>query len=168
MGESVVLSDTDDEYDYTHVDTPDVEGYTVPASIDANRDADIDARTDDHLGFGRSPTLESAVGELRVSDRLALARTFSNSSSQYAESEGGSDFGMADSLTLPPAPPSTWSDTFASGPIDLGAPPAPAAAAATGLPSAAMPRRAAPVGAAAAGRTSWQDKPTFFEYLYGA
>lgn len=147
IGESIPDSDLDDE----------TQGYTVPSP---------QARQSESAGEDvglRSPTLESAMNELQVSE-LALRRTFSNSSSQYAESEGGSDFGMADSLTLPPAPSAQagrgWVSTFDSGPIDLGAPPAPA--------GNAGPRRTPAVGPAAAGRLSWQDKPTFFEYLYGA
>lgn len=134
------------------------EGYTVSQERESS--------TND-LGL-RSPTLESAMDELHVSE-LALARTYSNSSSQYAESEGqtegGSDFGMTDSLTLPPIPGQTqpgqpaWASAFDKGPIDLGAPPV-----TVGVTGS---RRSA-VGAAAAGRVSWQDKPTFFEYLYGA
>lgn len=136
-----------------------VEGYTLippaPREVDST------------LGM-RSPTLESAMDELRVSE-LSLSRTYSNSSSQYASSEGttGSEYGMgmADSLTLPPMPqggtPTSsgtqgWVSTFDNGPIDLGAAPI------SGLPS----RKVQPVGGA--GRKGWQDKPTFFEYLYGA
>lgn len=139
-------------------------------------------QVDSTLGM-RSPTLESAMDELRVSELSlsrshALQRTISNSSSQYASSEGasegGSDFGMADSLTLPALPGNGgnsgaggtggtalgrgWVSTFDNGPIDLGAPPIPA--------SGSGSRRVQLAGLA--GRKGWQEKPTFFEYLYGA
>jgi hypothetical protein len=134
---------------------------------------------DSTLGM-RSPTLESAMDELRVSELSlsrshALQRTYSNSSSQYASSEGasegGSDFGMADSLTLPALPGNGgaggtggtalgrgWVSTFDNGPIDLGAPPIPVSG------SGARSVQLAGVG----GRKGWEEKPTFFEYLYGA
>ena len=173
MGDSV--SDTDANDRRTHLgtegdadaDRDGVEGYQVsPEPV---------RQVDETLGM-RSPTLESAMDELRVSE-LSLSRTYSNSSSQYASSEGttGSDFGMADSLTLPALPTSIngapaaasegWVSTFDNGPIDLGAPPVPI--------SGTTPRRVQPVAGGSgaggvAGRKGWQDKPSFFEYLYGA
>lgn len=181
MGDSI--SDTNGEtsnlHDHPHGDDTyakqveeeeEEEGYQVPPPPPIRQ-------VDSTLGM-RSPTLESAMDELRVSE-LSLSRTYSNSSSQYASSEGttGSDFGMADSLTLPSLPTSVnggpasgsgagigagsgdggWVSTFDSGPVSLGAPP---------LPSSVLPRKVAPVGGV--GRKGWQDKPTFFEYLYGA
>lgn len=120
----------------------------------------------------RSPTLETAMGELEVTS-FALGRVYSNSSSQYAESEGdeGSDFGagagMADSLTLPaPGGAGGWVSTFQGGPVAIGA-----------LPvlgqedhvAARLNGNGNGVGAAwIGGRSTWEDKPSFFEYLYGA
>lgn len=105
----------------------------------------------------------------RAMNNLSLNRTFSNSSSQYAESEGGSEYGMADSLTLPAAAPggggsADWLRGFEEDPIDLGAPPGAAAFS----PSRARQIQRLSVPAGAAMRKGWQDKPTFFEYLYGA
>ena len=124
-------------------------GYSLDAGPDGFEDLNI-----------RSPTLESAMGELQVTSlSLGLGRTYSNSSSQYAESEGtaGSEYGMADSLgSLPPPPPGGWAGlgTFEEKPLNVGA-------GGAGLPA----RRA---GLATGQRATWEDKPSFFEYLYGA
>jgi hypothetical protein len=124
-------------------------GYSLDAGPDGFEDLNI-----------RSPTLESAMGELQVTSlSLGLGRTYSNSSSQYAESEGtaGSEYGMADSLgSLPPPPPGGWAGlgTFEDKPLNVGA-------GGAGL----TPRRA---GLATGQRATWEDKPSFFEYLYGA
>lgn len=140
-----------------HSDAEDSDGTEMGESIDDepvgySLDSGPDGFEDLSL---RSPNLETAMGELQVSSlSLGLARTYSNSSSQYAESEGtaGSEFGMADSLgSLPPPPPGGWA--FAEGPVNLGIP--------SGV-GALM------TGVATGQRATWEDKPSFFEYLYGA
>lgn len=168
MGDSVP-----DHNDYDSPHEGEIEGYIVPAPPTR--------AVDETLGM-RSPTLESAMDELRVSE-LSLSRTYSNSSSQYASSEGeaGSDFGggMTDSLTLPPfnrPSPTTagsqqmeigggWVSTFDHGPIDLGAPPIPIAGQ---VNRRVQVRAGTGAGTGAGARKGWQDRPTFFEYLYGA
>jgi len=140
-----------------HSDADDSDGTEIGESIDdepAGYSLDPGPDGFEDLSL-RSPTLETAMGELQVTSLpLGLARTYSNSSSQYAESEGtaGSEFGMADSLgSLPPPPPGGW--TFVEGPVKSGI--------STG-PNARRP------GMATGQRATWEDKPSFFEYLYGA
>jgi len=77
-------------------------------------------------------------------DANALHRTTSQGSSAYASSEGGSEAGLAGSMFAPSEP--------ALSPQ----------AGTVGLPSfPEMPRRLP-------GNADWTDKPTFFEYVYGA
>lgn len=139
-------------------DSEDSDGTEMGESIgDEPVEYSLDAGPDGFEDLSiRSPTIESAMSELQVTSlSLGLARTYSNSSSQYAESEGttGSEYGMADSLgSLPPPPPGGWG-TFAEGPVNVG------------TPNGVSPRR---MGVATGQRATWQDKPSFFEYLYGA
>ncbi|KAK8853381.1 hypothetical protein IAR55_004085 [Kwoniella newhampshirensis] len=117
------------------------------------------------------------MSDLALSDSdmdLGLRRTDSNTSSRYASSEGGSEFsGLGDSLTLPAMPRTVnatsttgggWIE-FDVGPVGLG-----------DIPNPTVPISVAGIRAKAnlpmpvaqtAGR-EWEDKPTFFEYLYGA
>ena len=86
-------------------------------------------------------------------ERLALERVSSTSSSAYASSEGGSDMSdldaMVNSLTLPPLRQSPRDESTAR---------------------AAMPSRSTNIAHPALRRVTdrtWEDKPTFFDYLYG-
>lgn len=152
--EASTATDTDDS------DTATEMGESIPDDEPTSYSLDSGPDGFEDLSL-RSPTLETAMGELQVTS-LALGRTYSNSSSQYAESEGeaGSEYGMADSLgSLPPVPrpdsSASWVGlgTFESRPLDAGVP-------AAGF----SPRRIAATGQ----RATWEDKPSFFEYLYGA
>nr|XP_019043962.1 hypothetical protein I302_07239 [Kwoniella bestiolae CBS 10118]OCF22892.1 hypothetical protein I302_07239 [Kwoniella bestiolae CBS 10118] len=112
------------------------------------------------LPEGLSDLRLAQVGEVEV----PLQRSISNSSSAYASSEGGnSDYSLLDSLTLPPRPPTEldgWSD-FGSGSesgLGLG-----------DLPKISVRNRDVQLRSAGGlGRKGWEDKPSFFEYLYGA
>ncbi|WWD19808.1 hypothetical protein CI109_104272 [Kwoniella shandongensis] len=121
--------------------------------------------------------LPEMIGDLALSDvdsdvGMGLRRTISNTSSRYASSEGGSEYSsMGDSLTLPPVssrPPGAagaavggWIE-FESGLGEVPRPVIPISVASirarTGVPSLSM----------GAGQRDWEDKPTFFEFLYGA
>jgi hypothetical protein len=159
MGESMPDSDFHSESEV------EMEGYSLVSSTQS-----LGPDGFENLSL-RSPTLETAMGEIEIST-LSLGRTYSNSSSQYAESEGESDIGagtgpgMADSLTLPPMPSAGglgWVSTFQGGPVALGALPV------LGLESEGPKRmNGNGNGNGNGGRSTWEDKPTFFEYLYGA
>jgi hypothetical protein len=161
MGESIPDSDFHSESEMEM----DTEGYSLVSSTQS-----LGPDGFENLSL-RSPTLETAMGEIEIST-LSLGRTYSNSSSQYAESEGESDIGagtgpgMADSLTLPPMPSAGgvgWASTFQGGPVALGALPV------LGLESEGPKRmNGNGNGNGNGGRSTWEDKPTFFEYLYGA
>jgi hypothetical protein len=146
-----------------HSDAEDSDGTEMGESIPDDEPAgySLDAGPDGFEDLSlRSPTLESAMGELQVTSlSLGLGRVYSNSSSQYAESEGeaGSEYGMADSMgSLPPPPPGGWAGlgTFEDRPLVAGS---------AGIGTS--PRR---FGVGTGQRATWEDKPTFFEYLYGA
>jgi len=80
---------------------------------------------------------------------LHLERVPSNTSSMYASSEGGSEFGMADSMMLPVPSNGGWRVvSFSDAESDAGD----------------VPRRS-PIQAINRVK-GWEDKPTFFEYLY--
>ena len=125
------------------------------------------------------PGLEDAIAELDLRDALGLnesgnelGRMWSHGSSAFGSSEGGSDWeAMGDSLELPPAPPgghSTSNGWTMAGHDDASSE---ADGPANGQ-SRALPRREAPATAASrsrgnGARMTWEDRPTFFEYLYG-
>lgn len=96
-----------------------------------------------------------------------LTRTFSATSSRYASSEGGSDFGtLGDSLTIPRISGHESEDSMAGGWVDMddesdfGDIPG-----FSRVKMDAMYNRINP-GVRVSAR-GWENKPTFFEYLYG-
>lgn len=96
-----------------------------------------------------------------------LTRTFSATSSRYASSEGGSDFGtLGDSLTIPRISGHESEDSMAGGWVDMddesdfGDIPG-----FSRVKMDAMYNRINP-GVRVSAR-GWESKPTFFEYLYG-
>ncbi|KAE8539295.1 hypothetical protein D1P53_004393 [Cryptococcus gattii VGV] len=96
-----------------------------------------------------------------------LTRTFSATSSRYASSEGGSDFGtLGDSLTIPTISGHESEDSMAGGWVDMddesdfGDIPG-----FSRVKMDAMYNRINP-GVRVSAR-GWESKPTFFEYLYG-
>lgn len=116
-----------------------------------------------------TPSFEDAMAALdlqRAGEAAGapLERTVSNSSSAYASSEGGSDYSMmGGSMTLPPPPAPTGTAPNGWVPLDL----APGRDDAVSRGPRASPRTSG--GAARArGLSGWEEKPTFFEYLYGA
>ncbi|RSH91453.1 hypothetical protein EHS25_009752 [Saitozyma podzolica] len=136
----------------SEIDEEDVSGYSlVPESGSA------------------TPSFEDAMAALDLQRAGAgagapLERTVSNSSSAYASSEGGSDYSMmGGSMTLPPPPGSTGAAPNGWVPLDL----APGLDDTVSRGPRASPRTSG--GAARArGGGGWEEKPTFFEYLYGA
>lgn len=113
----------------------------------------------DSQGVPAEPSFEDAMAEFDLHNSTEpLSRTISASSassSLYASSEGGSDgSGLGDSLTLPipAAGAGGWSMVS-----DMGS-------------EAGQPMRPNPLGRIQVRTTGrgWEDRPTFFEYLYGA
>lgn len=96
-----------------------------------------------------------------------LTRTFSATSSRYASSEGGSDFGtLGDSLTIPRISGHESEDSMAGGWVDMddesdfGDIPGFSRVKMDGMYNRINP------GVRVSAR-GWESKPTFFEYLYG-
>ncbi|GFZ51015.1 hypothetical protein JCM24511_08773 [Saitozyma sp. JCM 24511] len=151
--ETETESETETEMERgSEVDEEDVSGYSLePESGSA------------------TPSFEDAMAALDLQRAGAgagapLERTVSNSSSAYASSEGGSDYSMmGGSMTLPPPPALTGTAPNGWVPIDL----APGRDDTASRGPRVSPRTSA--GAARArGGSGWDEKPTFFEYLYGA
>lgn len=146
--------------------TPETSDLSAPSSSDRDTsDTDGETASDagTEVGYSLDPdttiTLQSIPdldGEMAELDNNELRRTASNTYSMYASSEGGgSEFSMVDSMTLPPPPSGNggWtlvtSDT-ASEPGDI---------------EPAVVRRNIALGRM--GARGWEDRPSFFEYLYG-
>ncbi|OWZ76708.1 hypothetical protein C365_04863 [Cryptococcus neoformans Bt85] len=96
-----------------------------------------------------------------------LTRTYSVTSSRYASSEGGSDFGtLGDSLTIPRVSGHESEDSMAGGWVDMDD-----ESDFGDIPGFSRVRIDATYGRINPGvRVSargWESKPTFFEYLYG-
>lgn len=108
------------------------------------------------------------ISDLSLSENEnELTRTFSATSSRYASSEGGSDFGaLGDSLTIPRISGHESEDSMAGGWVDMddesdfGDIPG-----FSRVKMDAMYNRINP-GVRVSAR-GWESKPTFFEYLYG-
>lgn len=142
-------------------------GSELYSSTDVGTDSETDSDAGTEVGYSLefdhegdtsiatvTPELIQGVSQLELND---LHRVSSNTSSMYASSEGGSDFGMADSVTLP-LPPSNagWTPvTFSDVESDFGDIPLPK----RNIASLNALGRMGPRG--------WEDRPTFFEYLYG-
>ncbi|WVQ66665.1 uncharacterized protein L199_004852 [Kwoniella botswanensis] len=119
-------------------------------------------------------SLPETLSNLRLTqESISLQRSISNTSSAYASSEGGnSDYSLlGDSLTLPPKPPAGGGEGEAMGEIDgwsdFG----------SDMGIGELPKvntninvmiRNRDVSSSTSIRKGWEDKPTFFEYLYGA
>jgi hypothetical protein len=104
-----------------------------------------------------TPSFESAMAELSIHS-APLERAVSNTSSMDASSEGESEFSaMEDSMTLPPvgAAPAGWVSMDLAEQAESKVTSSPQ----TRSPGRALVRRNV---------RSWDDRPTFFEYLYGA
>lgn len=108
------------------------------------------------------------ISDLSLSENEnELTRTFSVTSSRYASSEGGSDFGtLGDSLTIPRISDHESEDSMAGGWVDMddesdfGDIPGFSRVKMDAMYNRINPR----VRVSARG---WESKPTFFEYLYG-
>jgi hypothetical protein len=117
-----------------------------------------------------TPSFEDAMAALDLQRAGAgagapLERTVSNSSSAYASSEGGSDYSMmGGSMTLPPPPAPNGTAPNGWVPLDL----APGRDDTVSRGPRASPRTTGGAARAARGGRGWEEKPTFFEYLYGA
>lgn len=153
--------------------TPETSDLSAPSSSDRDTstegeteigtDTDSDAGTE--MGYSLdgegdisivtvTPELIEGVAEIQLNE---LERVASNSSSMYASSEGGSDFGMADSLILPPPPAGGWTTvSYSDAEVESDK---------ISLPS----RKVGSVSALGRmGPRGWEQRPSFFEYLYGA
>lgn len=117
--------------------------------MDVSTDDDTGSEAETEMGDGDvtfTPALIQGIAELH------LERVNSNTSSTYASSEGGSEFGMVDSMTLPSPSAGGWRVVSYSD-VESDA---------EDLPP---PKVAQNFGRLAS--RSWEEKPTFFEYLYG-
>ncbi|WWD03972.1 hypothetical protein V865_002032 [Kwoniella europaea PYCC6329] len=119
-------------------------------------------------------SLPQTLSDLHINqDDISLHRSISNASSAYASSEGGnSDYSLlGDSLTLPPKPSIGGGEGEAMGEIDgwsdFG----------SDMGIGELPKvdtninvmiRNRDVSSSMSIRKGWENKPTFFEYLYGA
>lgn len=153
--------------------TPETSDLSAPSSSDRDTstegeteigtDTDSDAGTE--MGYSDNgegdisiatvtPDLIEGVAQIDLNE---LQRVASNSSSMYASSEGGSDYGMADSLVIPPPPPGGWTTvTYSDAESDFDK---------ISLPG----RNVASINALGRmGPRGWEERPSFFEYLYGA
>ncbi|WWC64775.1 uncharacterized protein I303_107387 [Kwoniella dejecticola CBS 10117] len=185
-------TDTDTATERGITDEEDVEGYSLEGDTTITSLPEEFTR---HLYISKDPASASASAAEHPgtpagwASELALQRTISNTShtSAYASSEGGgtSDYSLLDdSLVLPPKaeanihiPPPSDGDTWSDFGSDLGdLPPVPGVfASKSKLSSSISP---IPIsrsqfggignGNASGRRKGWEDKPTFFEYLYGA
>ena len=154
--------------------TPETSDLSAPSSSDRDTDGDTESDAGTEMGCSLEPqvqpqppanvahggsvtaTLDDAKANL---DLHPLHRTTSNTSSMYASSEGGSDFGMmGESLTIPPPPRhGGWTavvDTDSEASDDH--------------PPSLDFGRAHLASMAKLSAQGWEERPTFFEYLYGA
>jgi hypothetical protein len=148
--------------------TPETSDLSAPSSSDRDStteteigtDTDSDAGTE--MGYSLEPegdiSIATVTPELLQSvAELDLKRVDSNGSSAYASSEGGSDFDMADSLVIPPPPANGWTAvTYSDAESDFDS---------ISLPERTLPQLSA---LGRMGPRGWRDRPSFFEYLYGA
>jgi len=166
-------------------DVTDISDLSAPSSSDRDTDSSTDAETDSdagtEVGYSLDTEDEAGLGDtsiatvtaheiVNVTEEVAnldinpLERIPSNTSSMYASSEGGSEFGLGDSTLLPPPPANGgWTAiSYSDAESDFG-----------DVNDVPFPRRlgeleANPVILGRVGPRGWQEKPTFFEYLYGA
>jgi hypothetical protein len=164
-------------------DVTDISDLSAPSSSDRDGDSSTDVETDSDAGteMGYSLNAEDGLGDtsiatvtphdiVNVTEEVAhldinpLERIPSNTSSMYASSEGGSEFGLGDSTLLPPPPANGgWTAiSYSDAESDFG-----------DVNDVPFPRRlggleANPVVLGRVGPRGWHEKPTFFEYLYGA
>ena len=133
--------------------TPETTDISDLSDLSAPSDTDSYAESDAETEMGDNEGDVTFTPEF-VESFTRLERMPSNTSSTYASSEGGSEFGMADSMTLPPPPTGDWRIvSFSDTESDVD-----------DAPRVGVPRSAP----AFADTKSWEEKPTFFEYLYGS
>lgn len=172
-------SDRDTSDSSTDADTDadtdtDSAGTEVGYSLEAERaDDGIESESESDIGdtsFATvTPDMEGVtegVSHLDLNTLNTLERVPSITSSMYASSEGGSDYDLGDSMTLPPRPANGgWTTvSYSDAESDMGDE-VPLPRRLGGGPSPVMGN---PVVLGRVGAKGWQDKPTFFEYLYGA
>lgn len=153
--------------------TPETSDLSAPSSSDRDTSTDgeteigtdTDSDTGTEVGYSLegegdisiatvTPELIEGVAQIDINE---LHRVSSNSSSMYASSEGGSDFGMADSLVIPPPPANGWTSvTYSDAESDFDR---------VSLPG----RNVSTINALGRmGPRGWEERPSFFEYLYGS